>query len=859
MRKASRGLLSDEKIFAFSNKATDLGIKIKDQPIFIDMAIRSMKAYGGGVEKLDEILEKVIKSTETAQKELSSLGIKKVYFQKRVQELSKSLIQNNEKYELVNKSLEKTKKARKDYLLELDAEDQKMVKVQALLSLYGKTLKDVTDVEASRSDRILSISAHFENFTNTLSQKLLPVADIIFPMIISFMTTVTENSGRLATALGVISAALAGLSIAMIGTGNPIGVFAAALTAVLAAIAALETAYPSATSRIFNANAEIASSITDIEGAEKNLAELKLDTQEKITRAQGEEILTNETLLRQAKERLRIESGNKFQAFDEKATDMRTGALDRYQGLKSILAGVAEGFSSGNILAGMMKKQVEYMAENTDKAAKEMRGFNLEILNGIRDLAQFGQSTTVVSNLSALLLRNAGLTEGLIARFIQLGNAGKAAFFGINAGILSSEAGLKNLSKISSLFTKAIALSKSTNPVDLQAASALFSAISGAVDALQNAHNQPGPTEKIPGVEDRTKKEKGEDRTKKEKGHDLVTFQDRLKEAQNLYEITKQRKEALENIAETVGVMASQNIPANTVLDFLNTLNKPLDETTTKAKTIQKLLDEINNGGYKDVQSNSSQKLTSEQQREGEARNLADIHEYIAKLLKEEDGIQKDILIKEIEQIETLKKGKVAIGEYVLGIWGGKIFMPNPNASDYTQQIEESLPKIQEAARKVAQSMRDFTKDLNPGIKGLMTYFEMAEIAVRSLADTLTSELGAAWENVFGEANSLFEKFVKNVITKIAELLIVRGIAKLLTFLFPGVGEILGAGLMSSAGGGFGGGGDALGRGITNTYLSSRVDSTPINIYLTGTLEGQTFLKSTMPQYENYKQAIKVV
>jgi hypothetical protein len=51
MRKASRGLLSDEKIFAFSNKATDLGIQIKDQPIFVDMAIRSMKAYGGGSRK----------------------------------------------------------------------------------------------------------------------------------------------------------------------------------------------------------------------------------------------------------------------------------------------------------------------------------------------------------------------------------------------------------------------------------------------------------------------------------------------------------------------------------------------------------------------------------------------------------------------------------------------------------------------------------------------------------------------------------------------------------------------------------------------------------------------------------------
>lgn len=762
MRKASRGLLSDEKIFAFSNKATDLGIKIKDQPIFVDMAIRSMKAYGAGVEKLDEILEKVIKSTETAQKELSSLGLKKVDFQKKVQALSKELVQNSEKYELVNKSLEKSKKHRKDYLLELDAEDQKTIKVNALLSLYGKTLKDVTEIEQTRSDKILSINARWENFTNTMSQKLLPVADKVFPLMTGFMDYVSANANRMATAIGVIAAALAGLSVIMIGTGNPLGVLFAGLGAVVSLMIALETAYPTASSKILNANTEITTSIKDIEGAERNLAELKAQTQDKITKAQYEEIEANEILLKQAKEKLRSAQYEKFSAFNEKATDARTGNLDRYQNIKSGLLGYVSslipvlGLLTPYLV--MTSKNAEYVAENLKKAGKEANSFRMEILNAIKDSVEFGQVNSVTADLSWLLRNNVGLAEDLQNRFITLGSAGKAAFWGINSGILQSENAMRQFAHVNELFTKAIKLSQ--NPETLEMASSLFAAISGAISGFKNAFNSVDKdTEPLPGYKTSGRTKKGQ--------HDLQTWQE---QAQMVADSFKAKEDIKKSILEL--------------------LDKKVAITDSKVTNLLAKLDTVGINGKTALEKLKSLDINQIYRTEEEKEKLTEAEKVqrLEKNITDEIKLQNDFITESNLGLEL----RARLSEKIVD-----------EMRSYSEQLAQTkIPETSrlsrlEAINKVAESMRDASLPWNKGIPKMMTFFEMAEIGVHSLAETITSQLGKAWDDVFGEANSLLEMFLKTAATKILDSLLNRGIGLLLSSFFPGVGTILGAGLNS--------------------------------------------------------------
>jgi hypothetical protein len=55
-----------------------------------------------------------------------------------------------------------------------------------------------------------------------------------------------------------------------------------------------------------------------------------------------------------------------------------------------------------------------------------------------------------------------------------------------------------------------------------------------------------------------------------------------------------------------------------------------------------------------------------------------------------------------------------------------------------------------------------------------------------------------AWEDIFGEANSLFEKFMQNVIDQLARLAAMRLATSFLSFI-PGVGPIASAVIAGSA------------------------------------------------------------
>jgi hypothetical protein len=75
--------------------------------------------------------------------------------------------------------------------------------------------------------------------------------------------------------------------------------------------------------------------------------------------------------------------------------------------------------------------------------------------------------------------------------------------------------------------------------------------------------------------------------------------------------------------------------------------------------------------------------------------------------------------------------------------------------------------------------------------KGYMEQLSLMVSLTTSSADILRNEFKSAWEDIFGEANSLFEKFLANI----AEQLMSFGVTKLagsfLNFLFPGAGGLI--------------------------------------------------------------------
>jgi len=802
MRKASRGLLSDEKIFAFSNKAVDLGIKLKDQPIFIDMAIRAMKAYGGGVEKLDEILEKVIKSTETAQKELSSLGLKKVDFQKKVQDLSKALIENESKYELVNKSLKSGKKVRKDYLLELDAEDQKTVKVQALLALYGKTLKDVTAVEQSRTDTILSINAQWENFTNTLGQKLLPVAAQVFPLLTNFLSWITVNSTSIAAAIGTVGAALAAFSVFMFTTGNPLGGVVAALGAIMALVVAFETAYPSAASQIISANSEIATSVKDIIGAEQNLRDLKSDSSTLSKDIKDAEIKQNEILLAQAREKFKSETSKKFQASETRMIEIKTEDISWFSKLNQVLTDIDIFQSDQEKWAKRQQLINDNVAKNFDKVTEASKKLGLELLSTVEKGLELGEVTHVSAVLATALQRDISLTSTLLSTFNSLGIAGKVAFFNIGQGIIQSENALRSFSGLAALFNTAVQI-QATNP---QMAADIFRKVEAGMNILRDKFKPTKDTTQLPG-------NTGKGKDKKDR-KDLQTWQEQASMLSDSFKAREDIKKTLLDLMD-LGISSADA--------RITSLFTKVNEVGVDGKDALKKLQGLDKG------------LIYKTEEEKKTLTEAEKVQRLEKNITEEYKLQNDFLTEMNLGLELRRK----IGEQVSQDMQNYVsFLREANI------VETSRESRRKAINDVAESMRDSSKPWNAGLTNLMTFFEMAEIGVHSLAETITSELGQAWDDMFGEANSMFEKFLKSVTTKILDSLITRGIGLLLGTLFPGVGTILGAGLNAAVGSGGGGGtlggmpklGNYINGGISDR-VSSRTQGTPYIV--SGKIEGK--------------------
>lgn len=105
---------------------------------------------------------------------------------------------------------------------------------------------------------------------------------------------------------------------------------------------------------------------------------------------------------------------------------------------------------------------------------------------------------------------------------------------------------------------------------------------------------------------------------------------------------------------------------------------------------------------------------------------------------------------------------------------------------DNTKLIpQEKLPidveaRIQEQDKKKVKEKQD--EIINS------EQFQNAAMMLNSLGDVLRNSLSTAWEDVFGEANSLFEQFMQNVTTALLNSLISKAVSGILGLIFPGSG-----------------------------------------------------------------------
>lgn len=76
--------------------------------------------------------------------------------------------------------------------------------------------------------------------------------------------------------------------------------------------------------------------------------------------------------------------------------------------------------------------------------------------------------------------------------------------------------------------------------------------------------------------------------------------------------------------------------------------------------------------------------------------------------------------------------------------------------------------------------------------KGYMENLKLVEELTRTSADVLRSEFSSAWQDIFGEANSLFEKLMMNIAEQLANRAINSLFGSLLNFILPGAGTLAG-------------------------------------------------------------------
>ena len=141
----------------------------------------------------------------------------------------------------------------------------------------------------------------------------------------------------------------------------------------------------------------------------------------------------------------------------------------------------------------------------------------------------------------------------------------------------------------------------------------------------------------------------------------------------------------------------------------------------------------------------------------------------------------------------------------------------NKEQLEWLKKYEELLNDIYDSTLKIQKEnigktddlMKPYKEFFTPGVKDIKKpglSFDIKDVyadiykenqllidSMISAADVLRSEFKSAWQDIFGEANSLFEKFMMNIIEKMASNAITNFASTFLNFLVPGAGSAFNA------------------------------------------------------------------
>ncbi len=134
---------------------------------------------------------------------------------------------------------------------------------------------------------------------------------------------------------------------------------------------------------------------------------------------------------------------------------------------------------------------------------------------------------------------------------------------------------------------------------------------------------------------------------------------------------------------------------------------------------------------------------------------------------------------------------------------------------------------------------------------GWKMFLSTVDAGVGSLASSITQGFADGWEDAFGEANSVLEKFLQAMYAQITSMLARIAAQQIITSIFsliPGVGSVVSA----ATGGAIGGGIGSNSKRMVDLGGKSAPAPVVVQVNLRGTLSGQKFLQDNAEEYNNY-------
>ncbi|MBM4158585.1 MAG: hypothetical protein FJ216_07385 [Ignavibacteria bacterium] len=227
-KKAVAGTVSEAGLIKLSNQASDLGLSLKEQALLFSLAEDAADRYGSSTV---EGFEKVLFATEGSSKGLKALGIQKAEYDKMVEKLTRQMGGEIE-------SIQDETGARQILIKNLDAEEQKRIRVNAILALTGVTLDDVNQKQMDSADKIENLSVKFEEAKEKIGglglHVLQPLIDLFSSLdsgVAAFTITVIGLAGAIAVVLPALTALKASLIALNVETGGILLIIGAIVTA----------------------------------------------------------------------------------------------------------------------------------------------------------------------------------------------------------------------------------------------------------------------------------------------------------------------------------------------------------------------------------------------------------------------------------------------------------------------------------------------------------------------------------------------------------------------------------------------------------------------------------------------------